>query len=329
MNKKNNNSRTVLITGGAGFIGSHLCEKFISLNFEVLCIDNLFRGKKANLHKIADENKFHFFDIDLNNNDSILIINEIIEKYKPDYILHYAAINGTEYFYDIPYEVVITNSLSTANLLEGLKLTLLMHKSYKPKLIFASSSEVYGSAEKIPTEENSITYLRINEDRDSYAAGKLISEFYVKLFANKYNLDYFIFRIFNVYGPRMINNKYGQVIPELIEKVRSTKTGSIELIGSGKETRSFCYIEDHVNLTIKAILKAKSCEVYNLGNCDEVSILEVAKSIEMILNKRINIIGSKSRSGDHSRRCPNINKLIRSIGNYEFITLEQGIKKMI
>ncbi len=322
-------SYSVLITGGAGFIGSHLCEKFIQLNYEVICIDNLFRGKKENLNKLITNNKFHFCNIDINSHNSIIKISEIIIKYKPSYILHYAAINGTEYFYDIPYEVVITNSLTTSNLLEAIKLSIKDDNSYKPKLVFASSSEVYGSAKEIPTDENSITYLRPNEDRDSYAAGKLISEFYIKLFSKKYNLEFFIIRIFNVYGPRMISTKYGQVIPELIEKIKFTKTNSIELIGSGLETRSFCYIEDHINLTIKLIFNGRSCEIYNLGNCEEISIFDVAKNIEKILNKKIQINSSKQRSGDHNRRCPDINKLIKSIGSYEFISLDDGIKKMI
>tara|TARA_B100000989_G_scaffold297016_1_gene281610 strand:+ start:305 stop:973 length:669 start_codon:yes stop_codon:yes gene_type:complete len=210
-------------------------------------------AKKENLKKLIPNNKFHFCNIDINSHNSIIKISEIIKKYKPLYILHYAAINGTEYFYDIPYEVVITNSLTTSNLLEAIKLSIKDDDSYKPKLVFASSSEVYGSANIIPTDENSITYLRTSEDRDSYAAGKLISEFYIKLFSKKYNLDYFIFRIFNVYSPRMINTKYGQVIPDLIEKIRVTKTDSIKLIGSGLETRLFCYIDDHVDLTLKGI----------------------------------------------------------------------------
>ena len=155
-----------------------------------------------------------------------------------------------------------------------------------------------------------------------------MSEFYVKLFSQKYNLEYFIFRIFNVYGPRMVNTKYGQVIPELIKKACSTEK-VLSLIGSGEETRSFCYIDDHVQLTINAILHGKSKEIYNLGNPEETSINEVVKVIELVLDKKLQIVPSTPRSGDHNRRCPSIKKLLSTIGNYEFISLIEGIKKMV
>ena len=192
--------KVALVTGGAGFIGSHLCEKLIELNFSVICIDNLFRGIKKNLNKVIKNEMFYFYDIDLNEYSSINKLEEIFKNFSPDYIFHYAAINGTEYFYDIPYEVAITNSLSTSNLLKAIEKIINQDNYFSPKIIFASSSEVYGSANLIPTPENGLTYLRTSEDRDSYAAGKLMSEFFVKLFSQKYNLEYFIFRIFNVYG---------------------------------------------------------------------------------------------------------------------------------
>lgn len=316
-----------LVTGGAGFIGSHLCEKLIDLNYGVICVDNLFRGSKCNLENIFEERDFHFYDLDLNKNKNIFELQSIIECFRPIYIFHYAAINGTKYFYDIPYEVALTNSLSTLNLLNSIEFAMKI-REYTPKIIFASSSEVYGSADIIPTDENAVTYLRTDEDRDSYAAGKLMSEFYIKLFAKKFELDYFIFRIFNVFGPRMIHTQYGQVIPELINKAICSK-GFLELIGSGEETRSFCYIDDHVDLTLNAIDKAKSCETYNLGNPEEISIKTVANIIQLVLGKELEIKTSLPRSGDHSRRCPNIKKLISFIDGYKFIPLKDGIKKMI
>lgn len=323
-----NKTRSVLITGGAGFIGSHLCEEFIKQNYKVICVDNFFRGKRENIKSILRLDNFKLFEIDLNNNESIIELVKIITKFLPEYIFHYAAINGTEYFYDIPYEVVLTNSISTYHLTNAMEKIFKEKINYKPKIIFASSSEVYGSAEKIPTSEKEITYLRTSENRDSYAAGKLISEFYIKLFAQKYNIDYFIFRIFNVYGPRMINSKYGQVVPELIKKIK-TSSKSLKIIGSGTETRSFCFIDDHINLTIKAVKFAKVNQTYNIGNPYEVEILELAKLICSILGKNLIIKNSEPRSGDHSRRCPNVDKLIDFIGDYPFLSLEEGIKKML
>ena len=323
-----NNIRSVLITGGAGFIGSHLCEEFIKQDYKVICVDNFFRGQKKNIKSILELDNFELYEIDLNTNESIKKLVEIITKFMPEYIFHYAAINGTEYFYDIPYEVVLTNSISTYNLINAMEQILKEKKIYKPKIIFASSSEVYGSAETIPTSEEEITYLRTSENRDSYAAGKLISEFYIKLFAQKYKIKYFIFRIFNVYGPRMINTKYGQVVPELIKKVQ-TSSKSLEIIGSGNETRSFCFIDDHINLTIKAIKFAKANQTYNIGNPNEVKIIELAELINFLMDKNLTIKNSKPRLGDHSRRCPSIKKLLDFIGEYSFLSLEKGIKKML
>ncbi len=321
-------NKTALVTGGAGFIGSHLCEELIFRGFKVLCVDNLFRGSLKNLKNIKENLKFSFYNIDLLNSNSIIEIQNIIELEKPSLIFHYAAINGTEYFYDIPYKVTSTNSIATYYLLESLKNTFKKVADYKPKLIFASSSEVYGSAKVIPTTEDSLTYLRLDEDRDSYAAGKLISEFYIKHFSKQNELDYFIFRIFNVYGPRMINTKYGQVIPELILKAKNSMK-NLEIIGSGEETRSFCFIEDHINLSLEIIDKAKSSEVYNVGNPQEIKIAELSKKIVKNLNKDLFIIPSNPRSGDHQRRAPSIEKAKKYIGEFEFISLEKGLNEMI
>ncbi len=321
-------NKTALVTGGAGFIGSHLCEELIFRGFKVLCVDNLFRGSLTNLKDIQENVKFCFYNIDLLNSNSIVDIEEIFLLEKPSFIFHYAAINGTEYFYDIPYKVTSTNSIATYNLLESLKNTFKKVVDYKPKLIFASSSEVYGSAKVIPTIEDSLTYLRLDENRDSYAAGKLISEFYIKHFSQENGLDFFIFRIFNVYGPRMINTKYGQVIPELILKAKNS-TKNLEIIGSGEETRSFCFINDHVELSLKIIDEAKSSEVYNIGNPEEIRIFDLSKKIVKNFNKDLSIIPSNARSGDHLRRAPSIEKAKRYVGEFEFTPLEKGLNVMI
>ena len=321
-------NNSALVTGGAGFIGSHLCEELINRGFNVLCVDNLFRGTLINLQQIINNKNFSFFSIDLLNFDSINNLVKIIIEKQPKYIFHYAAINGTKYFYDIPYKVACTNSIASFNLLESLNKVFIIKKDYKPLLIFASSSEVYGSAKKIPISEDSITSLRLDEDRDSYAAGKLMSEFYVKHFSKKNNLNYFIFRIFNVYGPRMINTKYGQVIPELIFKaLKAEKT--LPIIGTGKETRSFCFINDHINLSLKAIENAKYCEVYNIGNPEEITIKVLANKIIKNTKKKLKIVTSKLRSGDPLRRSPSIEKVKEYIGDFKFTPLESGLDKII
>ena len=146
-------------------------------------------------------------------------------------IFHYAAINGTKYFYDIPYQVIDNNIRMTQNVLSACE------KTSVNKIIYASSSEVYGEPLYIPTPESHPILLNVHTVRDSYASSKAICEFYVKLLSIKNKIEYLILRIFNTYGPNMDTSEYGQVIPEFIDKMFDNKKFSI--IGDGKHTRSF------------------------------------------------------------------------------------------
>ena len=319
--------RNVLITGGAGFIGSHLCEKLVEEKYNIIVIDNLFRGKRKNIeHLLSSENVL--LEYDLVSGEAQERIKSIILEYEPIYVLHYAAINGTQYFYDIPEKVAEVNSIATYNLLRGLEKAIEFNKKLKPLLVFASTSETYGEPFHVPTVESDLTYARIEQDRDSYAIAKLMSEFYIKLYSKKLGLDYIIFRIFNVYGPRMIGTKYGQVIPEFIQRLREGEY-PLTILGDGQHTRSFAYIDDHVELTYLALTRAKRNEVYNLGNPTETSIIELA---ELVMNKMGKIPKFKflpERSGDHKRRVPQIDKLIDQVGSFSFVDLGEGIQRML
>ena len=317
-----------LITGGAGFIGSFLCEKVVESGGQFICIDNLFRGRKENINKYIGINGSSFHNIDILSSASTSSICELILEYKPEYILHYAAINGTQYFYDMPFETLSVNSVGTYNLLCAINKAKQKNSTIKPVVVFSSSSEVYGSAKNIPTNENDQTYLRINEDRDSYAAGKLISEFYVRNFCNSMGLGWIIFRIFNVYGPRMVGSKYGQVIPEFIERLNNGEH-PLKIIGDGSHTRSFCYIDDHIDLTWRALNAAKKNEVYNIGNPIEIKIIDLASIIMKKMKLEVNYKFLPERSGDHKRRAPNISKVIKEVGEFDFISLENGIQRLI
>ena len=189
------------ITGGAGFIGSHFCEKIVENGSNFICIDNLFRGKIENIDSLLESEKNIFKKIDISKYESIGLISEILSDHQPEYIIHYAAINGTQYFYDIPFDVAEVNSIGTCNLLKAVEMAVNKNVAYSPKIIFASSSEVYGDPVSIPTTESDMTYLRIEEVRDSYAAGKLMSEFFIKTFCIQFNLSYYIYRILMFMGP--------------------------------------------------------------------------------------------------------------------------------
>ncbi len=320
--------KKALVTGGAGFIGSFFCERLAVEQLSFTIVDNLFRGKKSNVaHLLNDQNKL--CELDLVESDSVDALAALIIDEQPDLIVHYAAINGTEYFYDEPAKVVEVNSIATYNLLQAVKKAKANGYSKKPLFVFASTSENYGEPFNLPTSEDDLTYVRLEYDRDSYAAGKLVSEFYTKLFCRELDINWIVLRIFNVYGPRMVGTKYGQVIPEFINRI-SQGEYPLQIIGDGQQTRSFCHIDDHIELTWQLMQKQQGYnDVYNLGNPDEVSIKELAELVLEKFDKEPRIEHREARVGDHIKRKPDITKLLSLLGGYDFIDLSSGVSRII
>jgi nucleoside-diphosphate-sugar epimerase len=300
-----------LITGAAGFLGSFLSEELLSNGQDIIGVDNFFRGKKEYLPK---HKNFTFYEIDLVKEPTKFL--KLVKKEKPEYMYHYAAINGTKYFYDIPYKVINDNIRITQNVLEACK------NSNVKKIIYASSSETYGEPQEIPTPETHPILLNIHTDRDSYASSKAICEFYVKSFAKENKIDYLILRIFNTYGPHMDTSEYGQVIPEFINKMFNYNEFTI--IGNGEQTRSFCYVLDHTRLVRKLVENASN-EIINVGNDKEIKIIDLAKMIHKIENKKFKPKFLPSREYDHKRRQPNISKLKKLINDHPKISIEEGL----
>lgn len=324
------NKQYVLITGGAGFIGSHMAEWYVNNNYQVVIIDNLFRGKLENIQHLIDQGNAVFEKLDLTEYDDIKQIAELIVKYKPFQILHYAAINGTQYFYDTPEKVVEVNSLGTLYLMKAIVAAKKTVSNYKPLVLFASTSENYCEPFNVPTKEEDLTYFRLEQDRDSYAVAKMVSEFYVKLYCQKIDLDWIVLRIFNVYGPKMVGTKYGQVIPEFFNRIENGEY-PLKIFGNGRHTRSFIHINDHVEMTTRLVFSDKivTNTVYNLGNDYEISIKELGERIMKKFNKVPKFEFLEEREGDHLRRSPDISKLLSIIGEYEFISLEDGLDTLI
>lgn len=304
-----------IITGAAGFLGSFLSNELLENGYDVIGIDNFFRGKKEYLPK---HKNFTFYKIDLVNEGDKF--SKIVKKEKPEFLFHYAAINGTKYFYDIPYKVINDNIRMTQNVLEACT------KSTIKKIIYASSSETYGEPLQVPTPETHPILLNIHTDRDSYASSKAICDFYVKLFAKQNNIEYLILRIFNTYGPHMDTSEYGQVIPEFIKKM--FKDEQFTIIGNGQQTRSFCYVEDHTRL-VRKLAEKVSNEVVNVGNDKEIKIVDLAKILHELENKKFDPKYLQGREYDHKRRCPDISKLKKLINDKPKISLEEGLKKTI
>ena len=304
-----------MITGAAGFLGSHLCDEAIRLGWKVIGLDNMFRGRLENL---PDDNNFLFEEVDLlNYND----LRQIISRHKPEFVVHYAAINGTEYFYEKPWPVVHNNIAMTINLLNAIEET-----DYNPeKIIYASSSEVYGENPQIPTKEEDLITLDIRAVRDSYASSKAIGEFLIKNFCIEKGIDYLIFRIFNAYGPRMDNTKYGQVVPEFIRKAFSDKKFTI--IGDGQHTRSFCFSKDHARMALK-LISQESKNVINLGDDKEIRIIDLASLVCNIIGVDFSPKFLKPRKNDPLRRCPDI-QVLKQLIDPPHYSLSQGLEETI
>jgi len=304
-----------LITGAAGFLGSFLSEELLSHEYDVIGIDNFFRGKREYLPK---HKNFKFYEMDLVKEYERF--SELVKTEKPKLLFHYAAINGTKYFYDIPYQVTDDNVRMTQNVLEACK------NSSVKKIIYASSSETYGEPLEIPTPEMHPILLNIHTDRDSYASSKAINEFYVKLFAKEHNIEYIILRIFNTYGPHMDTSEYGQVVPEFIHKMFNDEQFTI--IGDGEHTRSFCYVSDHTRL-VRKLSENVSNEIVNVANDSEITINYLAETLHKLENKKFKPKYLPGREYDHKRRCPDISKLKKLINDHPKISLEEGLKKTI
>ncbi len=311
--------RKILVTGAAGFVGSFLCDQLVQHEHSVVGIDNFFRGKPENIENLRKEKNFSFVELDLSLLINIEKIKSLISVHNINTIFHLAAINGTEYFYERPLFVLDQNIKITQNLLAALC-------SPVEYIIYTSSSEVYGNALEFPTKETHPILLNALSDRDSYAASKAIGDFYVRLFAKQNNMHSLILRIFNLYGERMDGTRYGQVVPEFVNRMLHEK--EFYIIGNGSQTRSFCYIEDAV-FAMRELMEKRVTGILNLGNDEEISIGTLANTIHELDNRKFNPVFKPERPNDHKRRRPDISCLISLLPELKFTPLKLGLKRVI
>ncbi len=308
----------ILVTGGTGFLGSNLVKRLVKEKNNVTVFDNNFRGSIQNI----ENNK----NLKLINGD-IRILNQVKNSLKNiDVIFHLAFINGTKYFYENPSLVMDVGIKGMLNLLDAVK------DSSVKKIILASSSEVYQTPKQIPTDENIECIIPdIKNPRFSYGGSKIINELLLMHNENAKLIDKIIFRPHNVYGPNM---GWEHVIPEIIKKIffatnyLKNKSGSIEIQGSGNETRSFCYIEDAIDSLLLLNSQGKNNEIYNIGNDNEISIRELINYIQEYLSVEVSIITNNLSKGSTKRRNPNLKK-IKNLGFKNKINIEDGLKKTI
>lgn len=302
--------RTVLITGGAGFIGSHLCNLLRENDYKVICLDNLLTGRKSNIRHLLKDKNFTFIKHD--------ITKPIKFKDKIDYILHFASPASPVDYLNYPIKTLKVNSLGAHNALG-------IAKNKKATFLLASTSEIYGDPLVHPQKEDYWGNVNCLGPRGVYDESKRFAEAISMAYHKTHKIDVKIARIFNTYGPTMRKND-GRAIPNFINQALSNKP--LTVFGNGRQTRSFCYIDDLTKAICKLMLSNKTGP-FNLGSPKEISILELSKLI-------IKLIGSKSKISykflpvdDPKIRRPDITKAKKYLRWRPTVNLEEGLKSTI
>ena len=301
--------KTILVTGGAGFIGSHLCKRLLNENHKVICLDNLFTGSLKNIDSLKDNNNFEFVNHDITKPYYRDNINEIYNLACPASPIHYQS---------NPIKTVKTCTIGVINML-GLA------KKNNAKILQASTSEVYGDPEIHPQKEDYNGNVNPHGYRSCYDEGKRCAETLFMDYKREHSLNIKIVRIFNTYGPNMSKND-GRVVSNFI--LQALNNENITIYGDGSQTRSFQFIDDLVNGLIK-MMNSDFVGPVNLGNPIELSMKDLAIKIINLTNSSSTIIYKDLPKDDPKRRRPDIS-LAKSILDWSpIIDLETGLQKTI
>jgi len=298
----------ILVTGGAGFIGSHLIDRLMAQGHEVICLDNFYTGHKRNVLKWLDNPYFE------------LIRHDITEpiRLEADQIYHLACPASPVHYQYNPVKTIKTNVLGTLNML-GLA------KRIKARFLLASTSEVYGDPEIHPQSEEYRGNVNPIGIRSCYDEGKRVAETLAFDYHRQNNVEIRVARIFNTYGPRMLEND-GRVVSNLV--VQSLKGEPLTVYGDGSQTRSFCYVSDLVEGLMR-LMNGDSIGPINLGNPGEYTILQLAQAVQKMVNPDAEIIFKPLPQDDPRRRRPDITKAKSLLGWEPTIPLQEGLKLTI
>jgi len=299
----------VVVTGGAGFLGSHLCDLLISQGHSVICVDNLITGRTANIEHLLKNSKFEFREHDVT--EPIRIDGRV------DYVLHFASPASPVDFERLSLEILRVGSLGTLNLLE-----LAINK--KAKFLLASTSEVYGDATVNPQSESYWGNVNPIGIRSVYDEAKRFAEASTMAYHRK-GLDTRIARIFNTYGPRMRKDD-GRVVSTFV--VQALSNQPLTIFGDGSQTRSFCYVSDLVAGIYKLML-ADIHEPVNLGNPEEMPILELARQVLKISRSKSQIVKRPLPENDPKLRRPDIGRAQKLLGWSPKVSLSEGLARTI
>ncbi|MBI9019224.1 MAG: GDP-mannose 4,6-dehydratase [Phycisphaerae bacterium] len=312
----------VLITGGAGFIGSHLAEKLLETGHQVTVIDDLSTGTLQNLAQIRDHENFRFVRDNIRNSE---IMHVLVSQC--DVIYHLAAAVGVQLIVDRPVHTIETN-------IHGSEVVLEIANKFNKRVLLTSTSEVYGKSEAVPFKEDDDTVLGSTRfSRWSYACSKAIDEFLALAYYQQYGLETIVVRLFNTVGPRQ-TGQYGMVMPRFVQK--ALKNEPIQIYGTGKQSRCFC----HVNDVLEALIGLMECpqapgHVYNVGATEEITIEDLAKRIVRLTGSqsKMEFLSYEQAYGrdfdDMQRRVPCLDRINARIGYQPKLSLDDAIGDII
>ncbi len=304
----------VLVTGGAGFLGSYVCERLLAEGNEIYCIDNLSSGNYENIKHLQGTG-FHFIK------DDVLDMKEFP---KVGFIFHMASLASPDYYQKEPVKTIEINTIGTRMLLEHAR-------KNNSGFLFTSTSEVYGDTKIIPTPEDYWGNVNPNGIRSCYDEGKRCGEAYCKAYEREYGMDVRIVRIFNTYGPKLRareGSSYGRVIPRFINQALTGEP--LTIFGDGSQTRSFTYVSDTTEGIFRITFDKKAKNgFFNIGNENETTVKELAEKIIELTRSKSGLVYSPLPEDDPKRRKPDITRA-RNILDWEPKTgLDEGLKKTI
>ena len=299
-----------LVTGGAGFLGSHLCERLLDDGHEVICLDNYFTGRMSNVDHLRDNRRFELISHDVTE-PILLEVDRIFNLACPASPIHYQ--------YN-PVKTIKTSVMGAINMLG-------MAKRVHARILQASTSEVYGDPDVHPQTEDYWGNVNPIGIRSCYDEGKRVAETLFMDYHRQNRVDIRIVRIFNTYGPRMLAND-GRVVSNFI--VQALKGEDITIYGSGEQTRSFCYVSDLIEAIVRMMDQNDAIGPVNIGNPHEFTRLELAQKVIDLTGSKSKIVYLSLPGDDPKKRKPDISRAKKVLSNWEpVVQLEEGLRKTI
>jgi UDP-glucuronate decarboxylase len=301
----------IIVSGGAGFLGSHLCESLIQEGNTVFCVDNLGSGTRENIEHLTHDPNFWLVEAD---------IREALGLPAADKVFHLASRASPADFTEFPVQIALTNTEGTRHLLD-------YAVKHDARMVYASTSEVYGDPEVHPQPESYTGNVNIRGPRGCYDEAKRFGETLTVAYQKRYNVDVRTGRIFNTYGPRMRPDD-GRVVPTFVSQALSGE--DLTIYGDGTQTRSFCYVDDMVT-GLRALMDGEGLggEVFNLGRRNEITIKTLAKKILELTRSESELTYEPLPKDDPSRRQPDITRALERLDWEPSVPLEKGLRRTI